>query len=549
MICSNRKHHGMLRTICLPEVNLPSHESVIKTSDLLTYLNTFTVSSTVEMITLLLKIDGEIKKITKSKSKIDAKPIFEKIQNIFIASVIKNRKMLPSGYKYFGQENDNVKNLLTFVQSNPFFTSAITYNSNRTFSINCVPVDGSPLTYFAKIVSTQSDEYPRINATFRLDYSRGKEISIVELKEVSADASTKLSGKSDDDKAADLLFLLLFYSQCIHTLIHIFHYINIVTIVEATQIYPDIQAWSLPYLPNVAIKYVEVYQLLLPPKGGGVLNGGGAHLFQGGEEKKVGYILRDVLCEWGSYKTAEEFVEKFIFKHFPTDDIADSGLLVQFRKHVALINGYATDISEVFRQADGTRYHEANNLIEVLLSKTGHKVSAISDLPTWIELMSVTGLLHGCTLSYSRAFATYAIQSRFNPKGTRFTSKEYKSVQAAVLTIAGVIDDRHVFTSSLSTISPQEKKDCGGVLSAVLARLFGCSSSSRGTSNIAEEPLHPLAKSVLLRYDAASTALKEAYFKEIREGDPERFKNYGWILSDYFLDGMDGKQLTMASYI
>ena len=547
LTCADSKH-GMLRAICLPEVNLPRHESVIKTSDLLEYLNTFTVASTVELVAVLSKIKDEIKKISSATTKNDAKPVLAKIQNIFIKEVVQSRDLLPPDYKFFGS-GDSVKNLLTFVQTNPFFTSAITHNANSTFSINSVPVSGGPSTYFSNLMLKLSDDYPRINATFKLEPSG--EISIVELKEVQAGGASNLkeNSKSDNDKAADLLFLLLVYVQTLHALIHIFHYINVVTIVEATQKYPAIQAWSLPYLPNIAVKYVEVYNLLLPPKGGGQLNGGGTILWKGDEGKTVNAFLRDILCEWGSYKTANEFTEKFLFKHFPAHEIANSGLLVQFRKHAALIHGYATDISHAFRAANEAQYHEANAEIQVVLSQTGHNVSAISDIPTWTELMSVTGLLHGSTLSYTRIFATHEILSRFNPKTTKYTKAESDSVNTALLTITGVMDDHHVFASGLSTLTAPQKKDCCGVLAAIFALFCGCQSSSCTKPTTVVQPLHPLAKSVLIRYDAASTALKEEYFKEIREGNPERFRDLGWILSDYFLDGIDGKQLTIATYI
>ena len=542
----SQSNSGILRTTCLPDVRLPS---MVKEPDLLNYLNSFTVNSSVDLVNVSEKLSTAIKSIPSAPTKSDANSILEEIQKTFVESVIQNRGLLPSDYKYFGV-NDNKKNLLNFVQHNPFFTCAIEYNSNGTFSINSLQGGGEELTLFSKLLLTLSEVYPRVNATFA--WTADGELSIVDMKEVHADDADDIynqnltGNKSEQELAGDLLFLLLYVAQCIHALIHIFHYINVVAMAQASEKYPSIKAWSLPYLPNISSKYVEVYELLLPPSGSGVLNGGGPMLWKTGEGKKVNSILREVLCEWGSYKSAQEFTEKFLFKHFPPEKIEHCGLLVQFRKHVALLSGYATDLSAVFCEDEEKQYKEANAEIELILSHCGRDVSQISDIPTWTELMGVTGLLHGCTMSYTRCFVSSEILSRFNPESISYSEEEANYVNTNLLTITGEMDDRHVFGSGLSVIMAPERKTFVGLLVGFIAWFFDASYSDRAT--VATETLNPLAKSVLIRYDALSTAVKEEYFKSVCSGDQERFKTEGWILSDYFPDGIDGKQLTLATY-
>ena len=53
---------------------------------------------------------------------------------------------------------------------------------------------------------------------------------------------------------------------------------------------------------------------------------------------------------------------------------------------------------------------------------------------------------------------------------------------------------------------------------------------------------------VIGQYAATTTSLKYTYLATLQR-DPLRFKRFGWILSDYCPDGVDGKQLTLCTYI
>ena len=532
----------ILRSTCIPDVALPS---VISNSDLLNYLNTFTVTSSVDLVNLSKEFSAVTPNVAAAETKSAAEPFLKQIQKIFINYAVPHRNLLPDDYEFFGPD-DNIKNLQTFISSNPFLTNAISFKGDGTYAIESVPEDDGESSLYSTLISFLSDEYPRINGTFRL--GPNGEIEVLHLKEIGGECGDFQCAKSNEEKAGDLLFLVLFFAQSVHSIIHVFHYLNIITMADSCKKYPEMRAWALPFLQNISLKYTEVYNLLLPPTGGGVLNGGGPYRWKDGEGLKVNNILREVLCEWGSYKTADEFVQKFIFKNFPADKIEESGLLVQFRKHAGLISNYATDLCEVFREVNQVEYHAVNKHIQLVLSQCGDNVSEISDIHTWVELMSVTGLLHGNTLSYTRAFATGQLLSRFNPNGVAYTEEEADYISTNLLTITGAMEDRHVFASGLSTITAPEKKSFLGLLVGLIVSLFSFF-FLKARSTVATESLNPLAKSVLLRYDAQSTALKESYYKSICSGDKEYFKSAGWIISDYFLDGTDGKQLTIATYI
>lgn len=53
---------------------------------------------------------------------------------------------------------------------------------------------------------------------------------------------------------------------------------------------------------------------------------------------------------------------------------------------------------------------------------------------------------------------------------------------------------------------------------------------------------------VMKKFMDASDGLKHAYLTQLK-ADPTHFARFGWILSDYCPDGVDGKQLTISTYI
>jgi hypothetical protein len=53
---------------------------------------------------------------------------------------------------------------------------------------------------------------------------------------------------------------------------------------------------------------------------------------------------------------------------------------------------------------------------------------------------------------------------------------------------------------------------------------------------------------VLQEFDAKASKMKKDYYDELMK-DQVNFAEHGWILSDYCPDGIDGKQLTITTYI
>jgi hypothetical protein len=168
--------------------------------------------------------------------------------------------------------------------------------------------------------------------------------------------------------------------------------------------------------------------------------------------------------------------------------------------------------------------------------------------------MTVTGLLHGSTLSFSRLGLVSSLTTRIDISGNNFTELSASFLVIAAGTMIGMIEDRHIFTSSLYTQTadlavgrlPQSPGDLSLLLLYPVKLVdFIRTIFKLGTQTY--QPLDALVKDVLLRYDAKSTQLKKDFFDKVSK-DP-KFATQGWVLSDHFPDGIDGKQLTITTYI
>jgi hypothetical protein len=212
---------------------------------------------------------------------------------------------------------------------------------------------------------------------------------------------------------------------------------------------------------NVALKYQEVAHALL--RDGTVLTGG-TFRTKTGDGMEVRKLARELLCSWGSCSTAEQFVQQMFSPsliisggvYSMKSSLAAYGIISEFQKHVALIGDFAQELTTAFKCYDKDRFSQLNTKLADSLSQCGAGVSKILTLKSWIELMSVTGILHGCTLSMSRLVCCEEFLKRINSKNELYDSKDDSSLVLGMSTIIGVIDGRHVFTDKVNPV----KVDC-----------------------------------------------------------------------------------------
>jgi hypothetical protein len=141
-----------------------------------------------------------------------------------------------------------------------------------------------------------------------------------------------------------------------------------------------------------------------------------------------------------------------------------------------------------------------------------------------------------------------------NPTDHSYTSVNTGLVVTAAATLVGMIEDRHIFTSSLYTQTAdlavgRLPQNLGDLLLLILSplQLIDVANTVFKLGTQTYRPLDALVKDVLLRYDAKSAQLKKDLFDRVSK-DP-KFATQGWVLSDHFPDGIDGKQLTITTYI
>ncbi len=94
------------------------------------------------------------------------------------------------------------------------------------------------------------------------------------------------------------------------------------------------------------------------------------------------------------------------------------------------------------KQDSSTDYHKAELRLKNFLAATGKSVSSIDTFSSWIQLMSVTGITHGSTLSYTRFVATPEIMRWRNPDNKYWDHHDLSLTSAGIGTIQGMMEER-----------------------------------------------------------------------------------------------------------
>lgn len=181
----------------------------------------------------------------------------------------------------------------------------------------------------------------------------------------------------------------------------------------------------------------------------------------------------------------------------------------QFQAQSDLVPAFAADVAEHMRSDADYALADLNTALGRYFDGCGRGF-AVTSLNQWLELMSVTGLLHGCTLSLTRLTFTEANLWQMAPDSDEFTPYIIEQLGTAFGTLVGLDEDRQVFT----------------------------------TEGLEDTQL----KSIVQRHLQLSEDLKVAYKNSLDMAGP-MFKAWGWILTDYFPDMFDAKQLTITTYV
>jgi len=196
-----------------------------------------------------------------------------------------------------------------------------------------------------------------------------------------------------------------------------------------------------------------------------------------------------------------------------------------WRQQTALVDGFADELNVELMNLYPSHFKQIDKDFSDLCGKTGENgLSKQLNLKKFIELMSVSGLLHGCTLSLTRLHMTPPLIALMDTTSSRYTFADANLVTLMLGTITGSMEGHSVFSYRI----PLQRVQYGII-------------------------------KVLQKYSGFSDAIKAAYLEEIKQLGTQGtkgtvtkgtiFRDFGWILTDHGPEGIDGKQYTLASYI
>ena len=226
-------------------------------------------------------------------------------------------------------------------------------------------------------------------------------------------------------------------------------------------------------------------------------------------------------------KNEEDFTKKFLLDgiYSTASDAAQAEkmlekgkILSEYKKHSDNVQPYAEELCAAFKEDNPSAFDETNKRIKSFMAACGTGVSSIDSISSWTQLMSLSGIVHGSTLSYTRMVVVPEIARWRNIHSKKWDKNDVSLMSGGFLTAQGMTVDRHTFTSEIKN-------------------------GFEWDTDIIAKPV----MDVLQKYDGISDELKAEYTKEIEERDD--FREYGWILTDHCQDGYDGKQHTITSYI
>jgi len=224
-----------------------------------------------------------------------------------------------------------------------------------------------------------------------------------------------------------------------------------------------------------------------------------------------------LIKEWGNCLDADDYVYNVLFKSIGRDDLDHANICTVWRQQVALVSGYASELDMELQTMHNTRisvYHEVTYNFHTLCSRTGsHGIRGITNFKQYIELMSVSGLLHGCMNSVTRLNITAPMVSLLNPTIPYFTVADIRFIVMMFRTMIGMTADRSVYSHRIPFHA--------------------------GPYNLIK---------VFQKYTGFSNVIKAKYYEKLVESETI-FKHFGWILTDHGPDGLDGKQYTLSAYI
>ncbi|KAL3894292.1 MAG: hypothetical protein SGARI_007792, partial [Bacillariaceae sp.] len=263
----------------------------------------------------------------------------------------------------------------------------------------------------------------RVNFKFNKDMTEIMSFTVYEGgRDGEPSIPTTYDAKSSTDKdimkdmAGVAMYNLLFYQAILHSTFHTLHYVMINSWVEAARKFKPMKKWAKWYNKGIlSVYFIQAVSL------DAVFFGD-----YGYNATKVGEgpaSQKEILNSFSSAPTADAFLSSFF--ELSRQDMEHGGILSEFFNHFDLIQGFSQDASDALKSIDGKKFRTTQNaLVHKLNYDCGEFESNIQNFDEFLQLLSVTSLIHGSTRTLARYFATYSVTRWNSPEEENWTEAD-----------------------------------------------------------------------------------------------------------------------------
>jgi len=424
---------------------------------------------------------------------------------------ISAQKFVP-GYRHF-PEDINWKDLEMLAKHNSFMTSMLTIRDGKP-CISCMPPEAGESKSF---LQTFVDALPQKDLVrFRLFFDSEMKFEKVDFYHLKEQKWQPRTIERESDQHQKVFALTRYAYQCHHATIHIFQGFVTAAMFSAEREAGDdaFTSWLEPLVQNVLQKMEDVIMLLI-----GSVFPSFLVSWMHADRTKVLDGMRDFLTVLGHVTSESEYYDTFIFRGIPKGNALREKLLPEFRQHTALVEGYAKGVTKCFNERQEFRLAEVEKDVSTFLEQCGKDYKAVSgkdifglaSLEHWIIAQACAALTHGNTLSMTRVDLVEAVIG-YQQQVNTFTKGVVMEELTGFGTIVEIVSDHCIYEAFSPKYLPDD------------------------------------LQKVMSEYQIQAQSLKidcqAKYFD-----DEDTMRNFGWIITDYFPDMYDHKQLTLTTYV
>jgi hypothetical protein len=213
-----------------------------------------------------------------------------------------------------------------------------------------------------------------------------------------------------------------------------------------------LNSWARTGMFQIYFKYKQVELIVLAVNG--ILTGSapGSAGYDMVDREKVLVVNKAMLCEMGSYKTAGDFETKFLMKNLEQKTLCSSTVVGrQLLKQLELVAPFSSAMEKEFKK--DPNYKSITSTLKTYLRSTGAGVNSICNMRSWLELMTITGILHGSTYSLSRVTSTHSVISVNSFESDTFTLRDAKLMQSLNAVSLGTHEEFYAFSDHLPSVN------------------------------------------------------------------------------------------------